>query len=34
MNGYTTEFHWLVARNDLIETEEQHVSCYIGGLRS
>ena len=28
------EFHWLVARNDLTEIEEQQVSCYIGGLQS
>ena len=34
VDGYTTEFYWLVARNDLTETEEQQVSCYIGGLRS
>ncbi|KAH9686841.1 hypothetical protein KPL70_014533 [Citrus sinensis] len=34
VDDYTTEFHWLVARNDLTETEEQQVSCYIGGLRS
>ncbi|KAH9721969.1 Endonuclease [Citrus sinensis] len=33
VDDYTTEFHWLVARNDLTETEEQHVSQYIGGLR-
>ena len=34
MDDCTTEFHWLVARNDLIEIEEQQVSRYIGGLRS
>jgi len=34
VDEYTTEFHWLVARNDLTETEEQQVSRYIGGLRS
>ncbi|KAH9716064.1 Endonuclease [Citrus sinensis] len=34
VDDYTTEFHWLVARNDLTETTEQQVSRYIGGLRS
>ncbi|XP_052290298.1 uncharacterized protein LOC127900023 [Citrus sinensis] len=34
VDDYTTEFHWLVARNDLTETAEQQVSRYIGGLRS
>ena len=33
MDDYTTEFHQLLARNDLAETEEQLVSYYIGGLR-
>ena len=34
VDDYTTQFHWLVAHNNLTETEEQHVSHYIGGLRS
>ncbi|KAH7853380.1 hypothetical protein Vadar_001762 [Vaccinium darrowii] len=33
VDDYTTEFHQLVARNDLAETEEQLVSSYVGGLR-
>ncbi|KAH7860056.1 hypothetical protein Vadar_008643 [Vaccinium darrowii] len=33
VDDYTTEFHQLVARNDLAETEEQLVSRYVGGLR-
>ncbi|KAH7853011.1 hypothetical protein Vadar_032047 [Vaccinium darrowii] len=33
LDDYTTEFHQLVARNDLAETEEQLVSRYVGGLR-
>ncbi|KAH9679211.1 hypothetical protein KPL71_026032 [Citrus sinensis] len=34
VDDYITEFHWLVACNDLTETEEQQVSRYIEGLRS
>ena len=34
MVDYTTEFHWLVAHNDLTETEEQQVSRYIRSLWS
>ena len=34
VDDYTTEFHQLVARNDLAETDEQLVSRYVGGLRS
>ncbi|KAH7861583.1 hypothetical protein Vadar_028025 [Vaccinium darrowii] len=33
VDDYTTEFHQLVARNDLAETEEQLVSRSVGGLR-
>ena len=33
VDDYTTEFHQLVARNDLAETDEQLVSRYVGGLR-
>lgn len=30
---YTTEFYELVARSDLVETDEQIESRYIGGMR-
>ncbi|GJR74594.1 putative reverse transcriptase domain-containing protein [Tanacetum coccineum] len=33
VEDYTTEFYQLIARNDIKETEDQHVSQYIGGLR-
>ncbi|KAF7129540.1 hypothetical protein RHSIM_Rhsim10G0091100 [Rhododendron simsii] len=33
VDDYTTEFHQLVVRNDVAETEEQLVSRYVGGLR-
>lgn len=33
VDEYTEEFHQLVARNDLMETEEQLVARYISGLR-
>ena len=33
IDDYTEEFHQLVARNDLSETEEQLVALYLGGLR-
>ncbi|KAH7549994.1 hypothetical protein JRO89_XS13G0117100 [Xanthoceras sorbifolium] len=32
VDDYRTEFHWLIARNNLAETEEQMVARYIGGL--
>ena len=34
VDDYTAEFHQLVAWNDVVEIEEQLVSCYIGSLRS
>ena len=33
VDDYTTKFYQLVARNEIQETEEQLVACYIGGLR-
>ncbi|KAF7149559.1 hypothetical protein RHSIM_Rhsim02G0040000 [Rhododendron simsii] len=33
VDDYTTEFHQLVARNDVAETDEQLVARYVGGLR-
>ncbi|KAF7112768.1 hypothetical protein RHSIM_RhsimUnG0194800 [Rhododendron simsii] len=33
VGDYTTEFHQLVARNDVAETDEQLVARYVGGLR-
>ncbi|GJY06303.1 hypothetical protein Tco_0373357 [Tanacetum coccineum] len=33
VEDYTTEFYQLFARNDILETEDQLVSQYIGGLR-
>ncbi|KAF7134234.1 hypothetical protein RHSIM_Rhsim08G0120100 [Rhododendron simsii] len=33
VDDYTTEFHQLVARNDVAETDEQLVTRHVGGLR-
>ncbi|KAF7140831.1 hypothetical protein RHSIM_Rhsim06G0132200 [Rhododendron simsii] len=33
VDDYTTEFHQLVARNDVAEIDEQLVARYVGGLR-
>ena len=33
MNDYADEFYQLIARNDIMETEEQLTARYIGGLR-
>ncbi|GJW74936.1 putative nucleotidyltransferase, ribonuclease H [Tanacetum coccineum] len=33
VKDYTTKFYQLIARNDIKETEDHHVSQYIGGLR-
>ncbi|GJX84445.1 reverse transcriptase domain-containing protein [Tanacetum coccineum] len=34
VKDYTTEFYQLIAKNDIQETDDQLVSCYIGGLRA
>ena len=33
VNDYADEFYQLIARNDIMETEEQLTARYIGGLR-
>ena len=33
IDEYTREFYELVARVDLADSEDQLVSCYIGGMR-
>ena len=33
VEAYTEEFHMLVARNDLGESDEQLVAWYLSGLR-
>ena len=33
IDEYTQEFYQLVARVDLADSEDQLVSCYIGGMR-
>lgn len=33
MNDYADEFYQLIARNDIMETEEQLTARYVGGLR-
>lgn len=33
VDGYIEEFYQLITRNDLLETEEQVVELYLGGLR-
>ncbi|XP_022862997.1 uncharacterized protein LOC111383153 [Olea europaea var. sylvestris] len=34
VDDYTTKFYMLITRNEVMETEEQLVSQYVGGLRS
>ncbi|GJR80379.1 putative nucleotidyltransferase, ribonuclease H [Tanacetum coccineum] len=34
VEDYTAEFYQLIARNDIQETDDQLVSCYIGGLKA
>ena len=33
VNDYTDEFYQLIARNDIMETEEQLTARFVGGLR-
>ena len=33
INDYADEFYQLIARNDIMETEEQLTARFIGGLR-
>ena len=33
VNDYAEEFYQLIARNDIMETEEQLTARYVGGLR-
>ncbi|XP_022876690.1 uncharacterized protein K02A2.6-like [Olea europaea var. sylvestris] len=33
VSDYTTDFYMLITRNEMMETEEQLVSRYVGGLR-